>query len=136
MIEMILLASSRSTFWCNEIVKFIDEMGVEEVERAFQTGDALQVMITLRLEKLSQPEQMALRYASVIGDEFSEKMLAALLPVKKGTNITKTLSKQLDLLVEKGFVTQIGGNNQSLESVYKFQNSLIQSTIYSMIPMS
>ncbi len=134
MVNLVLMASSGSAFWCREIVRFINEMGLEAMEKALESGDSLEIMITLRFEKLSQQEQMSLRYASVIGDEFKEKMLAALLPIKKDATITTSLNKQLQVLVEKGFIVCLEESHVLGESLYQFQNSLIQEQIYKSIP--
>ena len=91
-------------------------------------------MITIRLEKLTSQEQMCLRYASVIGNQFEEKMLAAILPSKQKHMSAKSLSLLLQVLVEKGFIICVEENSIWGETMYEFQNSLIESTVYKMIP--
>lgn len=131
LVKLVLDVSSGNAFWCKAIAKFIHERGVKELEKAIEQGDSrqdsLKVLIVCRMEKLSVEEQLVLKHASILGDEFSETMLTAVLPSKLHSN----LSQSLEQLAEHGFILCI---EEHPVAIFVFQNQLIQRTLYSLMP--
>ena len=76
------------------------------------------------MEKLvTQPEdQMILRYASIIGQVFTVKLLYAILPFRLDS---KALLQTLGSLVGHGFLLCL---EESPDHKFAFQNPLIQNT--------
>jgi len=132
-VQLVLDVSSGSAFWCKAIGNFIKERGVKELEKAMQQGAAsenpLKVLILLRLEKLNPDSQLIIKHASILGEEFSEKMLAAVLPKKLATLMPQSLKQ----LVEDGFITPV---EEYPQAIFEFQNNLIKDTLYNLMPPS
>lgn len=130
-IRLVMDVSSGNAYWCKAIANFIKERGVKELEKA-TAGDSkqnsLKQLILLRMEKLSVDQQLVLKYASIIGDEFSDKMLQNLLPDKLKGSVKETMES----LSQHGFIVSIQEGTTS--SIYGFDNSLIQQTISELMP--
>ncbi|RYH27847.1 hypothetical protein EON65_12990 [archaeon] len=130
MVRLVLDVSSGNAFWCKAIASFIKERGVQALEKAAEDGsriNSLKQLILLRMEKLDVDQQLVLKHASIIGDEFSEKMLEAVLP----RHIRPKLAESTELLVEHGFVLCI---QESPQLIFGFQNDLIRETVYELTP--
>ncbi len=127
LVRIVLDISSGNAFWCKSIAHFIKERGMSDLE-TFLTQGKLQALILLRIEQLSTEQQLVLKYASVIGSEFSETMLAAILPL----HLVQNVSQSLESLVEHSFIYLI--EELSGISVFAFQNQLILSTLYDLMP--
>lgn len=80
------------------------------------------------MEKLSVDQQLMLKYAAIIGDEFSDKMLQSLLPEKLKGSVKETM----ECLVEHGFIISI--QETSHAAIYGFDNILIQQTVAELTP--
>jgi hypothetical protein len=130
-VQLVLDVSSGSAFWCKAIGNFMKERGVQELEKAMKLGAAsenpLKVLILLRLEKLNPDSQFIIKHASIIGEEFSEKMLAAVLPRK----LVALMPQALKQLVEEGFITPV---EEYPQAIFEFQNNLIKDTLYNLMP--
>ena len=78
--------SSGNAFWCKTISNFILENGDEEfvdaVTMKASINNSLQYLIVCLFEKLTPEQQMVAKYASIIGHEFHDAVLKAVLPVK------------------------------------------------------
>ena len=127
LVRIVLDISSGNAFWCKSIAHFIKERGMSDLETFLKEGK-LQALILLRIEQLSTEQQLVLKYASVIGSEFSETMLAAILPL----HLVQNVSQSLESLVEHSFIYLI--EELSGISVFAFQNQLILSTLYDLMP--
>ena len=131
MVKLVYDVSSGNAYWCKAIANFIKERGVKELEDAIQKGDsphqALKVLILMRMEKLEVDQQLVLKNAAIIGDEFSERMLQHVLPQR----IQPILLDSLDLLAEHGFIFCV---EEFPETVFAFQNELIRETLYELMP--
>jgi predicted ATPase len=131
LVDLVFDVSSGNAYWCKAIANFIKERGVSELEEAIQKGDsphnALKVLILLRMEKLDIDQQIVLKNAAIIGDEFSEKMLLNILPAR----IQQVLPESLDVLAEHGFIFCV---QEHPESIFGFQNDLIRGTLYELMP--
>ena len=131
LVRIVFDVSSGNAYWCKAIANFIKERGVKELEDAIQKGDsphnALKVLILLRMEKLDVDQQLVLKDAAIIGDEFSERMLKHVLPAR----IQASLDESVDLLAEHGFIFCV---EEYPEAIYAFQNELIRETLYELMP--
>lgn len=131
LVSIVYDVSSGNAYWCKAIANFIKERGVKELEDAIQKGDsphnALKVLILLRMEKLDVDQQLVLKCAAIIGDEFSERMLQHVLPAR----IQSTLTESLEQLAEHGFVFCV---EEYPEAIFAFQNELIRETLYELMP--
>eukprot|EP00981_Chlorochromonas_danica_P015276 scaffold11522_cov239-Ochromonas_danica.AAC.3 len=130
LVKLVLDVSSGNAFWCKSIAFFIKERGAEAFEKAAEHEsrvNSLKQLILLRMEKLDVDHQLILKYASIIGDEFSEKMLKKVLPERLWPKLNETM----EMLAEHGFVLCIA---ESPQLVFGFQNDLIRQTIYELTP--
>jgi len=128
-IDLVLQVSSGNAYWCNVVADFIKERGMKELEDALEKKEnVLRHLIILRMENLESDYQLVLKYASVIGEEFSEMMLLAVLP----PHLSQVLPDYLDTLAENGFVSCI---EEFPELIYGFQNDLIRETLSGLLPI-
>ena len=115
----------------------------------------LNFLVICRLEQLISEHQSIAKYASIIGSEFTETMLAAILPNK--LNLGK-IKDACGALLEIGFVVCTDNPNSNLLSssakrdqnamdhdgfpgsnsvmVFKFQNDFISKALYQLTPPS
>ena len=130
LVKLVLDVSSGNAFWCKAIANFINERGVKELEKATEgetRQNSLKQLIVLRMEKLAMDVQLVLKHASILGDEFSENMLEAVIPEK----LRSSLAESLDSLVEHGFILCI---EEFPQGIFGFQNQLIRQTVYELTP--
>jgi class 3 adenylate cyclase len=130
LVKLVLNVSSGNAFWCKAIANFINERGIKELEKATEgegRESSLKHLIILRMEKLTMDHQLVLKHASILGDEFSENMLEAVLPEK----LRPTISESLDSLVEHGFIFCL---EEFPQCIFAFQNQLIQQTVMELTP--
>lgn len=70
--------------WNRSVVMFIKERGVETFEEAIKdeatNESALRALIIYRISDLTPTARMVLRYASIVGHEFSERLLSSIVP--------------------------------------------------------
>jgi predicted ATPase len=102
---------------------------VTELEKTVQNkqNNPLRVLILCRMENLTMEQQLILKYASIIGNEFKIEMLRAILPDK----IKCILTESLELLADNGFIVCL---EETPGAIYEFQNELIQTTLYELMP--
>jgi class 3 adenylate cyclase len=129
-IRLVMDVSSGNAYWCKAIANFIKERGVKELEKA-TAGDSkqnsLKQLILLRMEKLTVDQQLLLKCASIIADEFSVKMLQALLPEK----LRASVPEMMKALAEHGFIVHV---SEGENAIFAFDNLLIQQTISELTP--
>jgi predicted ATPase len=84
--QLVKEISSGNAFWCKTIANFISENGDEEFMDAIKIKanitNSLQYLVVCLFEKLSSEQQMVAKYASIIGHEFNDTVLRAVLPTK------------------------------------------------------
>lgn len=84
--QLVKEISSGNAFWCKTIANFISENGDEEFMDAIKIKanitNSLQYLVVCLFEKLSAEQQMVAKYASIIGHEFNDTVLRAVLPSK------------------------------------------------------
>jgi adenylate cyclase len=153
--DLVVNVSSGNPFWCRSIATFIKDLGLEEFDKVTTTtgkdkdkerdkdkdkekgnkgkakspndsSEMLKALIICRMEKLTTDDQMVLRHASIIGQEFTAKLLNAILPFRLRN---KTVLETLGELVGHGFLLCL---EESPDHKFAFQNPLIQSVIYSL----
>jgi len=131
-IQVILEISSGNIFWIKEIATFIIEHGVEEfnnkinVKENENANNPLQVLVICRLEKLSTEEQVTLRHAAVIGEEFSLHLLVSIMPFK----LIKQIDNIMGALLNSSFIELSETDNEN----YVFSNSVIHHIISELMP--
>ena len=95
LVNLVQEISSGNTFWCKTIANFILENGDEEfthtVNMKTSISNSLQYLVVCLLEKLTPEQQIVAKYASIIGYEFNEVVLCAVLPPKLLTPVKSIL---------------------------------------------
>jgi class 3 adenylate cyclase len=130
LVVKVLIMTSGNAFWVKATARFIREYGISSFLETIQRGnalDALKNLILCRLEKITPEQQMVVKHAAVIGQEFSLRTLAAVVPA---TAIPK-LKRSVAALIENGFIY---GMQESSMSIYGFHNVMTRETIYDLIP--
>lgn len=86
LVSLVKEISSGNAFWCRTIANFILENGDEEfvdaVTMKASISNSLQFLVVCLFEKLTPEQQMVAKYASIIGHEFHDTVLKAVLPAK------------------------------------------------------
>ena len=88
--------------------------------------DTVHDVITARLERLEEAPRTALQAASVIGRDFTGRLLDRLGVVGGGTETALRELKTIELIYEKGL---------SPEPVYTFRHALTQEVAYGSLPV-
>jgi hypothetical protein len=130
----ILDMTAGNAFWVKAIAKFIKEFGEADFAKhqdgdGSTTSDALKNLIIIRLEKLTGEQQLVVKYASVLGQEFTVRTLAAVMP----ETVVPLLSQSLVALIELGFIYCL---EEAPLAIYGFHNMLTRDTIYDLLPPS
>ena len=133
LVDTVLQVSSGNPFWCTVIARDIAKRGIKEFTESLQTGTAkgsnpFAVLILCRLDLLTPSEQTVVKSASIFGEEFLNTELAQVLPVA----VVWELKDNLKSLVENGFIRSHSCSREG--ELFSFQNKIIQTTIYSIIP--
>jgi hypothetical protein len=116
---------------------------------------SLKTLILCRLELLTMDSQLILKYASIVGSEFTPYLLQSILPIKfqdfiqhsfSNAEITshhdapptaaptagrRSLAEALEQLEKHGFLYCI---SEHPTFIYSIENELIQNTLYELIP--
>jgi class 3 adenylate cyclase len=105
-------------------------------------------MVAHRLERLSPPERLVVRHASVVGDTVPLGLLSRVLPVALMRGGTLDLETMADGLVQKGFLEspERSGQGQRASAssagiseghtVYFFRHPLVRQALYNLTPLS
>lgn len=135
-VDLVMRMSAGNAFWCKCIANYIREVGLAKLEntvgRALSRDSSLQVIILLRMERLPTENIIALKYAAVVGDQFTEKLMTYILP-PISPKFRLHMGSILDTLCEEGFFECVQ-DHPTL--VYSFHNRFIQNAIYDLIPPS
>lgn len=135
LVNFVMDISRGNAFWCNTIATFIKERGIGELEACMEfvgesRSQSLKAIVILRYEKLSLEQQLVIKYASIIGENFLEDTLDAVIPDSlRNFNIGSVLAQ----LVDQGFLKGVEDEN---ELTFSFLNPLIKSTILDIVPPS
>lgn len=100
--ENVMKLTSGNIYLLKETANFIMERGIDAFMDACKcsTTSPLRVFIVSRLEKLSFEQQSVLKYASLIGEEFSWSLINHMIPPQFRRNLERTL----DSLINHGFI--------------------------------
>ena len=134
LVKLVLEASSGNPYWCESIAQYINERGDQEFKEAMQSNqsggvsNALSTLVVSKLSILKQEEQLIIKFASAIGEEFSEIVLDAVIPERFRLN----LKTHINSLISFGFLKQ--RSDSSDKDILCFQNSRIKNIIYEMLP--
>ena len=127
LVQTVFNVSSGNPFWITSVASFINERGAEEFTKAIDAKDAnnpLHALILCRLDMLNPEVFYVAKIASIIGDDFTVDMICHLLPD------VKNVMNCLVALKSNGFINSVENDPNS----YEFQNPLLTSTIYELIP--
>jgi predicted ATPase len=128
LVKTVFDISAGNPFWISSMASFINERGAGDFTKAIETKDAqnpLHALILCRLDMLNPEVFHVAKIASIIGDDFTKDMLQHLLPD------VKNLTQCLVALKSNGFLYSIAND----ANAYEFQNPLLTSTIYDLIPV-
>lgn len=134
LVNLVLEASSGNPYWCESIAQYLNERGDKEFKEAMQStqsggvSNALSTLVVSKLSILKQEEQLIIKFASAIGEEFSEIVLDAVIPERFRLN----LKNHINSLISFGFLKQ--RSDSSDKDILCFQNSRIKNIIYEMLP--
>ncbi len=137
---LILEKAQGNPFFSEELAYALRELGVIEVAdgvcrllpgtgdlRALNLPDTVQGVITSRIDRLTPPQQLVLKVASVIGRAFAFRLLRDIYPVaedKAGLADTLAALRQLDLIVLDAPEPQ---------PVYLFKHLITQEVAYNLM---
>ncbi|HLF06999.1 MAG TPA: adenylate/guanylate cyclase domain-containing protein, partial [Thermoplasmata archaeon] len=132
--NLILAKSEGNPFFVEEVIRSLIDSGVvtrdadrwvatREVER-FTVPDTLSALLTTRLDRLDEPSRRLAQTAAVIGREFDEASLRAVLP--EGVDLDRALGE----LQRRGLVREKGRNPARL---FAFKHVLVQDAAYNSI---
>jgi predicted ATPase/class 3 adenylate cyclase len=137
--QKIIQQAAGNPFYLEEIVRMlIDErvISYDDGRWSLSAGadvsslgvpDSLQELILTRFDHLDSPDQRRLlQVASVIGRDFSSRLLEAVLTVEEVGSLTNTLNR----LIERGFVQPLP---DAMDADYRFTHTLVSDTIYSTL---
>lgn len=102
-LRLVMDASSGNTYWVKNIANLIKDLGVHEIERRISGsgGSALKTLIHCRLDLLDAEARRIVKLASVVGFEFTPKLLEALSQQgKKSPMAASTSGSQLHIAVD------------------------------------
>ena len=100
-----------------------------ESEANAMLPEGLRGVIVSRLDTLGAAEQLMLKIAAVIGQEFSLKMLRDLFPGEQGTADLIALARVLE---REDVVYPVGVESDC----YRFKHVLVQDAVYELLPYS
>lgn len=151
-LRLVMDVSSGNTYWVKNIANLMKELDPHEIAEKMANSaaqGALKSLIVCRLDLLDPDARIIAKYASVVGFEFTGKMLDAVVPGRAPSSITivpqlsrgnssherraetrRTLSSIFEELEKDGFVYCVV---EGPEPIYAFQNELLQKTLYEMI---
>lgn len=124
--------SSGNAYWVKNIAQFIREQGIQYLETAILSQqsagqNALKALIVCRVDLLDAEAKIVVKQASVVGFEFTEKMLEHI----GRTPLRRPLNEILAQLEKHGFIECIEEAPEA--RIYAFQNEMLQKTLYEMI---
>lgn len=130
LVDLVFTITSGNAYWCNAMTQFIRERGAEALFTAVSDRrsrqNPLKQLVLVHFETHTPEFQVISKHASIIGVEFDEDVLKAIVPAK----LKSTLSASLDKLVEKRFLQCLDPQDRT----FCFPNQLIQATIYELTP--
>ena len=130
LVDLVYNITSGNAYWVKAMAQFIRERGADTVFAAVSDRrsrqNPLKQLVLVHFETHLPEYQMLSKHASIIGVEFDEEMLKAIIPKK----LQSSLTASLDQLVEKRFLQCLDPQDRT----FCFPNQLIQTTIYELTP--
>jgi tetratricopeptide (TPR) repeat protein len=134
--RLIAQKAEGNPFFVEEVVRSLQETGAVRPTGSgvvltrelheIVVPDTVHDVITARLERLEEAPRMALQAASVIGRDFTGRLLDRLGVVGGGTEAALRELKAIELIYEKGLLP---------EPVYTFRHALTQEVAYGSLPV-
>jgi predicted ATPase len=134
--RLIAKKAEGNPFFVEEVVRSLQETGAVRPTGSgvvltrqldeIVVPDTVHDVITARLERLEEAPRTALQAASVIGRDFTGRLLDRLGVVRGGTETVLRELKAIELIYEKGL---------SPEPVYTFRHALTQEVAYGSLPV-
>ena len=134
--RLIAQKAEGNPFFVEEVVRSLQETGAVRPTGSgvvltrqldeIVVPDTVHDVITARLERLEEAPRTALQAASVIGRDFTGRLLDRLGVVGGGTETALRELKAIELIYEKGL---------SPEPVYTFRHALTQEVAYGSLPV-
>jgi predicted ATPase/class 3 adenylate cyclase len=109
--------------------EFQDSLGSESW-RTLGFPDTIQALITSRIDRLAPQHQLALKVASVIGRDFSLRLLTAVYPIETDRPY---LREYVNELARSDLVLL---TRDEPDPAYSFENSITQETAYNLMAFS
>jgi DNA-binding SARP family transcriptional activator/class 3 adenylate cyclase len=125
--QRVLAAAEGNPFFLEQIVATLAE-GRPDTE-AFPLPATIQALLATRLERLGPGERAVLERAAVIGKDFKQGAVAALLP----REARPPLARHLEQLARKRFIRSAPAS-ASGDAGYRFDHVLVQEAAYRAIP--
>ena len=130
-VKHVLDLSAGSPFWCKAIAGYIMESGYEAFTESIHgvefQSHAIDGLILSRFERLNSTQQVVVKHASVIGDEFTYTEISAVLPSQFKQ---EKISASFAALIDAGFLYTVDEQSK----LYGFQNAIIRDVLYDLIP--
>jgi class 3 adenylate cyclase/tetratricopeptide (TPR) repeat protein len=98
--------------------------GLEEAFGKLNIPNTIQGVITSRIDRLPPPQQLTLKVASVIGQNFALSILQDVFPVASDK---KDIRDHLEHLEKLGLTHRVSS------TMYEFKHSLTQTVVYSLV---
>ena len=130
LIDVLWSKSQGNPLFTEELLRSLQELGVIEVidgnvtyksNETVEVPDSVQAVITNRIDKLSNIQQMVIKVASVIGRKFPCNLLHHILPMK--IPINELLEHVKDLERKEMFVVY-----EPVNKIYSFATAVTQVT--------
>ena len=134
--QMIPQRAEGNPFYLEEIIRMLIDRGIicrsdghwqmaPDADLAdLQVPSTLQALILTRVDHLNEGARQTLHYASVIGKDFSRRLLNAVMDSAPG------FAEQLQELEERELIHLVA---QSPDYEYRFHHGLIQETVYNSL---
>ncbi len=132
--ELITSKSEGNPFYIEELTKSLLESGVmrrenggyalEQTAAEVQVPDTIQEVILSRIDRLERDGKEALQLASVIGREFTGRLLQRISDVRAELDEVLVNLKTLELIYEKAYLPEIS---------YMFKHALTHDVAYSTL---
>ena len=130
LVDLVFNITSGNAYWCKAIAEFIKDRGADALFAAVSDRrsrqNPLKQLVLVHFETHTSEFQIITKHASIIGVEFHEVLLQAIVPKK----LRSTLAAALDKLVEKRFLQCVDPQDRT----FSFPNQLIQTTLYELTP--
>eukprot|EP01032_Pedospumella_encystans_P010797 gene10797-12592_t len=132
LVDLVFTITSGNAYWCKAMTQFIKDQGAQALFAAVSDRrsrqNPLKQLVLVHFEAHTPDLQVLSKHASIIGTEFDENLLRAIVPPK----LKNILTSCLDKLVEKRFIQCLDPQDRT----FCFPNQLIQATLYELTPPS